>query len=154
MTEKLPRISLDDIRSRATPQSFSRGEGYYHSGAIFDLARHGNTIGGRCEGSDYSPYNVLVVLGDTGSIDHAICTCPYDWGGDCKHIVALLLTYHHDPELFEETPASGNVIVVSSLEARSKEDLIMLIREMLILHPDLESLINRPVSDSSTDIQG
>jgi len=30
----------------------------------------------------------------------ASCNCDYDFGGHCKHIVALLLTYARDPEQF------------------------------------------------------
>ncbi len=36
-------------------------------------------------------YQVSVTLADAGGIADASCTCPYDWGGYCKHIVAVLL---------------------------------------------------------------
>ena len=44
------------------------------------------------QGSEYAPYEIAVSLLDDGSIADATCTCPYDWGGYCKHIVAVLLT--------------------------------------------------------------
>jgi len=116
-------MTLDQIRARATEQSFARGESYYHSGAIFDTVRRGSELEGRCEGSDYAPYHIRVVLDGAGNIDTASCTCPYDWGGDCKHIVALLLTFLHEPESFE-----ARAPVQDTLAARSKEDLIALIR--------------------------
>jgi len=46
-----------------------------------------------CEGS-YT-YHLRVEL-DEGGIQSAFCTCPYDYAGYCKHIVALLLTYIHN----------------------------------------------------------
>jgi catalase-peroxidase len=36
----------------------------------------------------------------------ASCSCPYDCGGECKHIVALLLTYLHQEEEFSEQKSS------------------------------------------------
>ena len=35
---------------------------------------------------------------EDGSIGSATCTCPYDWGGYCKHIVAVLLTALHSAD--------------------------------------------------------
>ncbi|HEX3053165.1 MAG TPA: hypothetical protein VHP83_21075 [Aggregatilineaceae bacterium] len=133
-------VSLAQIRARATEQSFARGESYYHSGVIFDTVRRGSEIEGRCEGSDYAPYHIRVILDDTGDVDAASCICPYDWGGNCKHIVSLLLTYLRKPELFEAREP-----VQDALSARSKEDLIALIRQMVELYPDLQAFIDRPV---------
>jgi uncharacterized Zn finger protein len=42
------------------------------------------------EGSEFEPYQVSIRLHDGGVAD-APCTCPYDWGGHCKHILAVLL---------------------------------------------------------------
>jgi len=133
-------VTLEQIRARATEQSFARGESYYHSGVIFDTVRRGSEFEGQCEGSDYAPYHIHVVLDGAGDIDAASCTCPYDWGGDCKHIVALLLTYLHEPESFEAREPVQDI-----LSARSKEDLIALIRQMVEQYPDLQALIDRPV---------
>ncbi len=136
----MPLLSLEHIRSRATAQSFARGESYYHSGAIFDTVRRGNELEGRCEGSDYAPYHVRVTLDKEGGVEEALCTCPYDWGGDCKHIVALLLTYLRDPERFAERAPVEDILL-----ERSKEQLITLIRQMVARYPDLQALIDRPM---------
>jgi uncharacterized Zn finger protein len=42
------------------------------------------------EGSEFEPYQVSIRLHDGGVAD-ARCTCPYDYGGYCKHVVAVLL---------------------------------------------------------------
>ncbi|MBP8972641.1 MAG: SWIM zinc finger family protein [Anaerolineae bacterium] len=133
-------LSLEHIRSRATAQSFARGESYYHKGAIFDTVRRGHDLEGRCEGSDYAPYHVRVTLDEKGGVKEASCTCPYDRGGDCKHIVALLLTYLHEPECFAERAP-----IEDTLLERSKEQLVTLIRQMIARYPDLQALIDRPV---------
>ncbi|MCS7282247.1 MAG: SWIM zinc finger family protein [Anaerolineae bacterium] len=38
---------------------------------------------------------MTVEFGPGGDIVAAECTCPYDWGGDCKHIIATLLCLVH-----------------------------------------------------------
>jgi uncharacterized Zn finger protein len=81
-----------DIRAGATGQSFERGASYYHSGAVSDLIRRGDLLTALVQGSDDDPYDIAVTLTGAGGIGGATCTCPYDWGGFCKHIVAVLLT--------------------------------------------------------------
>jgi len=50
------------------------------------------------------PYQVRIIF-DADGIREATCSCPYDWSGWCKHIVAMLLTYIHAPETMEERPS-------------------------------------------------
>jgi uncharacterized Zn finger protein len=80
-----------DVRAGASSQSYERGSSYYRTGAVSDLVRRGNLLTAQVTGSDYAPYRIDVTLLDDGSIGDASCTCPYDWGGYCKHIVAVLL---------------------------------------------------------------
>ena len=133
------KITIEQVQSRATEQSYERGVEYYESGAIFDTVRRGDTLEGYCEGSQPTPYRIQVTLGAEGVVG-ATCTCPYDWGGDCKHIVALLLTYISEPEAFEERPPIGE-----ALASRSREELIALIQQMVARSPELEALIDHPM---------
>ncbi|RMH71089.1 MAG: hypothetical protein D6675_07560 [Gemmatimonadetes bacterium] len=55
------------------------------------------------KGSDEQPYIVTIGFNNTG-IEFASCTCPYDWGGWCKQIVATLLEYHYHPKQIPEKP--------------------------------------------------
>jgi uncharacterized Zn finger protein len=93
-------LKEEDVERLATEQSFDKGWDYYRSGAIIEPIRQGNTIRAYCEGSQYEPYRVSATMGDKGIIE-TDCSCPYDWGGICKHIVALLLMWIHEPEAFE-----------------------------------------------------
>jgi uncharacterized Zn finger protein len=139
MTETLPAITEADIRHLSSEQSFERGTGYYSHGALFELVRQGNELRAYCEGSSYEPYRVSVRLGARG-IESTHCTCPYDWGGICKHRVALLLAWMHEPESFHTIPPLDEL-----LAERSKEDLITLIKEMLKREPDLVRVLELPV---------
>jgi uncharacterized Zn finger protein len=84
------RISKDAVRALATAESFTRGRRYFDDGAVSDLHRRGDRLTAEVEGSEFEPYQVSIRLHD-GGVSDAHCTCPYDWGGYCKHIVAVLL---------------------------------------------------------------
>jgi uncharacterized Zn finger protein len=139
MSESLPPLTEDDIRSLASAQSFERGVDYYRGGALFNARQIGNELQGYCQGSEYTPYRVSARLGPGGVLT-TYCNCPYDWGGICKHRVALLLTYVHTPDAFQPVAP-----VDERLVGMSKEALIAIIQEMLRREPDLERLLDLPL---------
>lgn len=136
-----PKITLQTIRSRASDQSFSRGKSLYNSDAISQTVQRGDEIEARCEGSYPEPYRVWAHLNGS-EITATSCTCEYDWGGDCKHIVALLLTYLHDPDQFVNRPPLHDTLM-----QRSKEDLVDIIEQMIDLYPDLQDTVDRPTPE-------
>ena len=138
--EKLPRLSEAHIRELASEPSFERGETYYRDGAILEPVRQAMELRAQCEGSDYEPYQVGATL-DEGGIAETSCTCPYDYGGICKHVVALLLTYVHQPQAFRSIPPLAKL-----LAGRSQEELTALIGEMIKREPELLSLVELSVA--------
>jgi uncharacterized Zn finger protein len=138
--EKLPRLNEARVRSLATESSFERGENYYRDGAVFGAVRQGTELRAQCEGSDYEPYQVSAMITESG-VAETSCTCPYDYGGICKHIVALLLTYVREPQSFRSIPPLTTLLV-----GRSKEELIVLIGEIIKREPELLSLIELSVT--------
>ncbi len=84
------------IQTLASATSFQRGKEYFQSRAVVGLVQRGETLRAQVEGSEYDPYDVTVRLYQ-GGVAGAECSCPYDWGGYCKHIVAVLLAYVRDP---------------------------------------------------------
>lgn len=111
-----PTITEATIRSLATPESFSRGEQYYRPGMVSDIERRGDVLRAEVEGSSYTPYRVTIELDESGIIS-TDCTCPYDWGGCCKHIVAVLLTYVCEREEIAEQPAPEALLTADLPEA-------------------------------------
>lgn len=104
MAKNKPAFSEQSLYQWATATSIERGYDYYERGAVQSLVRRGNELRAQVWGTDVEPYRVRVVLDAHGIPSHATCTCPYDWGGWCKHIVATLLTYLHEPEKVEVRP--------------------------------------------------
>lgn len=137
--EKLPRLTEAHVRELASEKSFDRGETYYHDGSVLEPVRQERELRAQCQGSDYEPYQVSATLSKSG-VAETSCTCPYDYGGICKHIVALLLTYVHDPQSFRPIPPLSVL-----LAGRSREELIALIGEMIKQEPELLSLVELSV---------
>lgn len=136
----IPRIIKSDITRWTDETYFQRGQKYYEKGLIYDQRRQGMTLKSKCSGSQ-APFYRQEILFDTKSIVSAECSCPVGTGGRCKHAVALLLTWANNPDSFEEVEALDAV-----LENRSKPELIAIIKQMLEQEPDLESLLDLPLS--------
>ncbi|HRV95371.1 MAG TPA: SWIM zinc finger family protein, partial [Anaerolineae bacterium] len=65
------------------------------------------------------------------------CTCPYAYGGDCKHIVATLLAWLNEPDRFQP-PVDWRSI----LNKRRKSELVDLLLKAIALQPDLVDDLN------------
>lgn len=137
-----PSLTEADISGLFDGGSFSRGRGYYRGGHIIYPNRRGNTLTARCIGSLPEPYEVEATLRD-GGILSADCSCPIGSGGHCKHVVALLLTWIHEPESFVVMAD-----VTEALQGYAKEELILLIRMMLNRRPDLLPIVQMPILGS------
>jgi len=97
----LPQITETIIRQHASAESFQRGRDYFQQGAVLSLVQRGTTLQAEVEGSEALPYIVRCTFATDGTIT-ATCTCAYDWGGWCKHIVATCLAALHRPDMIEE----------------------------------------------------
>ena len=130
-------ISEQDIQELATATSFERGLSYFIRGAIQNPVRRGNMLQAECEGSAAVNYRLRVELSEARIAD-TWCSCPYDYGGICKHLVALLLTWVREPERFAVYDDLSEV-----LEAQPRETLVTLIGEMVRRDPSLYELIEQ-----------
>ena len=128
-----PRLTPDHIRERCTAQSFIRGTEYFDDGAISNPIRHDWTLSATCHGT--YPYRVSVELMPTG-IAATRCSCPYDGDGDCKHIVALLLTYIDTPDFIYSIDT-----LLATLSEKPKATLLHILSEVLSRTPDLAPVV-------------
>lgn len=139
-----PKLTEAVIRAGATEKSFQRGLELYHSGAISNTAIQGQNLSGECEGNESPFYKVRVEL-DGGSISTATCTCPYDFGGYCKHVIALLLAYAQRPKQFAVRQELAEL-----LSDLSREQLLALLTKLLREQPDLyewaEAALTLPIA--------
>jgi hypothetical protein len=84
--------TIDQIRGLCTESSYERGLAYLRQGRVTNLDQFGNKSTAIVAGT--SDYRVTIRV-DEKDIE-ASCTCPYDLGGYCKHIVATLLALSED----------------------------------------------------------
>lgn len=128
---QLPHLTRHQIQSRCTEQSFERGLEYFHAGTIGNPVLQDWRLSATCQGSYPGPYRTAVELMPTGIVSTR-CSCPYDVDGDCKHIVALLLTYIEAPETICRI---GDLL--ATLALKPKSSLLQIISELLKRDPQL-----------------
>ncbi|NOH03385.1 MAG: hypothetical protein HND47_16190 [Chloroflexi bacterium] len=129
------KLTEEIIRGRASDQSYEKGREYYRSDAIYNPSLQSTASGvvltAQCEGSSAPSYRLRAEL-DAGGVRSASCTCRYDWGGDCKHIIALLLMYLHKRDEFSEQKGVDELL--AGLE---KDALAALVTHLVERNPDL-----------------
>lgn len=141
------KMTENILKSLSSPESFTRGHDLYQSDAVFDSFRQGDILTGKCEGSSAPFYQLRVQL-DEGGIQEASCPCPYDWGGYCKHIIALMLTYMHNPDAFIEQKN-----IKELLGQLDKDGLVYLITKIVDKNPDLYSWLQTAIPAASAKSQ-
>jgi uncharacterized Zn finger protein len=106
-------IRIESFKKLCTTSSFYRGLEYYNSGQVQNLIVSGNGI--RAEVQGLYLYKVEIKI-NNGNITSVSCSCPYDFGGFCKHIVAVLFPFSDEyknenrekspePKIEEKRPA-------------------------------------------------
>lgn len=97
----LKNITQAQVKELVTSEIWRRGYQYFKQGAVLSLAHNNYTITSSVNGTAPYPYQVYIVETDH-QISHMSCTCPYSsrWGWVCKHIVAVLLTWIEQRDVF------------------------------------------------------
>ena len=127
--------SIRNILSTVPDAVLRRGEIYYESESIFSLVRNTDGVfAGKVNGSSGETYKVKVQTSDTGEVSDYSCTCPYDYGDVCKHIVAVLLAIEagsfregNDAAAKTPTPSAPTAGLPELLAALPREQLLSII---------------------------
>lgn len=77
------KLTKNWLQTNAIDSSYTRGRSYRTS--VRKLKKEGDTYTAKVDGSD--TYKVEITESSEAIYTH--CTCPYDYGGICKHIVAV-----------------------------------------------------------------
>lgn len=124
------RLDVTDavLARHADGASIERGRQYWESGSVASLRYNAAGLEAEVWGSERQPYRVSVRFaaeGDRWIPEAAGCTCPYDYGGWCKHIVASLLEARSVP-----TQPDGLPTVIEQIDALSGEEAKALVRRV------------------------
>lgn len=90
----LETLTLKDLQPDVTQSSIKKAREYQER--LRHLTRQGQTLRAEVTGSRIYQVEIDVEPGGV----HAACSCPYDWGGYCKHITAVLLKWLSAPKDF------------------------------------------------------
>ncbi|MDE2785099.1 MAG: SWIM zinc finger family protein [Chloroflexota bacterium] len=141
----LPHLTEDDVRAKVTEQSYDRGVDYYHAGTVESATLRGNRLFAAVQGSEWDPYQVGITFSETDFT--ASCTCPYDWGGYCKHVVAALLTVSDDDS---PIPVAVKPPVADLLDGLDADELRALVRVLVEVAPSLLDTVDAFCSGEPT----
>ncbi|MGG6270014.1 SWIM zinc finger family protein [Leptolyngbya sp. AN03gr2] len=136
---QFPSISEGVIRQNSTENSFSRGKEYDRAGSVVDVVQRGAILQAEVEGTEVKPYRVTLEF-DAGGVTAVRCTCPYEYEGWCKHVIATLLTCNRLPDKIEARPT-----LVQLLDRLNPNQTQRLVQEMVAEQPELIELVDRQV---------
>jgi uncharacterized Zn finger protein len=139
----IANLSETDLRYHTTDKSFKRGEDYYRRGAVTDLCQRGNCLCGEVAGTEDVPYQITIQF-DAGGVSEAKCTCPYDYEGWCKHIIAVALTSIRKPKTIHQRMSLNEL-----LDRLNHVQTQTLIQELVAKEPELLNQIDRFVTKIS-----
>jgi uncharacterized Zn finger protein len=80
----LETLNEADIKQVVGNSSLKKARGYLNR--VSNGVRNGRSLRAEVRGSRL--YSVEIDVAQDGI--HAVCSCPYDWSGYCKHIAAVL----------------------------------------------------------------
>jgi uncharacterized Zn finger protein len=130
-----PTFDSAQLRDHATDRSIERGRAYVQEGMVGPLTRRGDELEADVQGSALRPYRVWIQF-EGEQIADAACTCPYEYEGWCKHIVAVLLTCAEQPNAVEIRPP-----LTETLATLDREQLQALLLKLADRIPRLNDMI-------------
>jgi len=116
--------------------SFEKGKEYFHDGSVEKIWREGNVYKAIVRGNEM--YQISLQF-EKEELKYN-CSCPYDFGGACKHVVAVILAFASDKKYAK--PASADFRkkdeeIKSLLQQSSPGDLKVFLEKTLKRNPDL-----------------
>ncbi len=125
------KIAESLIRQNASNKSFERGRDYARSRAVSDLVWRGQILRSSVVGNEYYSVSIRFSGQSKQIVQDATCSCPYDYGDWCKHIVATLLVANEQGNI-EERPSLAQLLERLDLEQTRK-----LLDNLVVENPDL-----------------
>lgn len=122
----LPEITEDIIRNLSNDSSYWKGMNYYDNGNLKKLWTEGDKYIAHVQG--YELYTVKIRQEEEEI--RASCTCPYDFGGICKHVVATMIAINNSKESGRYKRESNEIWMM--LDALSQEKVKEFLFEALL----------------------
>jgi hypothetical protein len=152
MTKTLREIKTSDVQKLFDSRIYYRGEEYFEEGLVksVDLL-DSSTLSGIVKGN--SNYKVSISI-DSDEDLSCECSCPCDF--NCKHAAALLLKWLSIKDDLNEPKNSKQQkkeSITDILSRKSKDELIELLKEFLIKHPEMKQFVKLDKKEISLKIK-
>lgn len=95
-------FTIKNFRKKAKPAVLERAEEYLDEGRVGKIT-HTDNGNYRATVKGTKNYRVNIELDSSGNITRAECNCPYEYGGPCKHVVAVLLSLENSRPIKEQS---------------------------------------------------
>jgi uncharacterized Zn finger protein len=129
------KFRINDFESQISDLILDRGYEYYIEDKIDEVDIKNDVVCATIVGSEL--YNVTIHLDKTHQfVTDTACTCPYDQGPYCKHVVAVL--YHLESNL----DFDHNDDLKSKLKSKSKDELVDILMDLTNEYPNLYYRLN------------
>jgi uncharacterized Zn finger protein len=118
-------LNFADFEADIPDQILERGFDYYQNGQVEEVEKVGeNEFSALVMGSE--EYEVYVKI-EKDLVTEYVCTCPFDYGDVCKHIVAVLFYIRDaDPADFDTSPTSQQLeIIFNEISAEEIRNFLM-----------------------------
>lgn len=134
MYRKEVQLELETLLDLADEKVLARGKELFLEGAILEAAKGRNRLQAKVEGSMPFPYRVEINF----SKGEWTCTCPYQWGAVCKHVVAVAYAALEAPEIFAKKKlGKSNPLNLEPLLELSDDELFRLLQQLRAERPEL-----------------
>lgn len=124
-------LTFDNFGDVIDHQILERGRDYYKSGHVTDLEEVEDGAW-QAVVAGTEDYDVVIEQDEEGLL--CTCTCPYDWGPYCKHVVAVLFAIRAETKggkARQKEKKQQKESVKAVLERLSHEQLVALLMEQI-----------------------
>jgi uncharacterized Zn finger protein len=130
-------LTIDEpaITAAVSGEVLAHGRDYEAAGAVLRLVRRGSTLEAIVQGTRSEPYRLRITVYADGHFG-SLCTCPYA-AVPCKHVVAALLHYLHEPDRVPMRPD-----LIGQLVGLDRGQLLELVLHLLDEYPGLADAID------------
>ncbi len=134
-------MNLNNFEPFIEDKIISRGHSYFENGQIADLEEiEDKEFIATVLGSEM--YTVSIQLNEEFDILKCSCSCPYDWGVFCKHLVAVLYEIKASGAHLKKPEKPGNFrLIKKELEQYNKEELLKLFFEIMKADANFKSIL-------------
>lgn len=129
-------FSEDLAFSIAKFSSFEKGKEYFRDGLVEKIWDDGSIYHALVKGNEVYHVNLKF---ENEEIEYD-CTCPFDFGGACKHVVAAILTFASDKKYAKPSSndtARKDEVITKLLKEAAPAELISFLEKILKKEPEL-----------------